>query len=464
MMKKFKRFGATLMIVSMLMGVPGIAFASTSGPQEIPGVKVYIEGTQFETRASFYGFNNTTLVPMREFFQKLGANLKWDEKTRTILATTNEKTIQLVIDQKIAKINGEDHSLLIEPKIINDQTYVPLRFIAEALTYDVAWDPKDNIISITDISSISQMTMSKVYESSQFFKKDYIRMEIIDNGAIKIQGRTDLDKTDWMFKIEKDNQIDVIREFHSIGSDQTYDHTFLFKNKLKEGKYKVGVYFKENNDNVYSGYYWNIPLSYENEEIFFPISPVYTSNYLAVIGGSASKPKSYLEMATSNALEKEAIIDLANTITKDATSDYDKLLKVNDWVVQNIYYDWDSYLKGSYGRTDAYGTLVNKKSVCQGYAELTQELLRAAGIPARLVRGHALGVSASGRGWDEVDHKKSNHAWNEAFVDGRWIILDTTWNSGNKYENGIFKKGPTKYKYFDIDLKTFSFTHKILGL
>lgn len=464
MMKKFKRFGATLMIVSMLMGGPGIAFASTSGPQEIPGVKVYVEGTQFETRASFYGFNNATLVPMREFFQKLGANLKWDAKTKTILATTNEKTIQLVIDQKTAKINGEDHGLLVEPKIINDQTYVPLRFIAEALTYDVDWNTRDNIISIADISPISQMTMSKVYESSQFFNKDYVKMEINDNEAIEIQGRIDLDKTDWMFKIEKDNQIDVIKEYHTIGSDHTYGHTFSLKNKLKEGKYKVSVYFKENNDKMYWSYYWNIPLSYEDGEIFFPVSPVYTNNYLAVIKGSVINPKSYLEMATSNASEKKAIIDLANTITKDAVSDYDKLLKINDWVAQNIYYDWDSYLKGNYGRTDAYGTLVNKKSVCQEYAELTQELLRAAGIPARLVIGHALGASASGRDWEEVDHENSNHAWNEAFVDNRWVILDTTWNSGNKYENGSFKKGPMKYKYFDIDLKVFSFSHKILEL
>lgn len=448
MMKNFKRFGVILIIVSMLMGLPGVAFASSSGPQEIPGVKVYVDGSQFETSASFYRSNNTILVPMREFFQKLSANIKWDEKTKTILVTTDEKTIELVTDQKI----------------INNQTYLPLELIAEALTYDVDWNPRDNIISITDISSISQMTMSKVYESSQFFTKDYVKMEITDNGAIEIQGRTDLDKTDWMFIVEKDNQIDMIKESHTVRSDHTYGHTFSLKNKLKEGKYKVGVYFKEKHDKMYRGYYWNIPLNYEDGEIFFPVSPVYTNNYLAVIRGSVSNPESYLEMSTTNAPEKKAIIDLANTITKDARSDYDKLLKVNDWVAQNIYYNWDGYLKKSYGRTDAYGTLISKKSVCQGYAELTQELLRAAGIPARLVTGHALGVSASGRGWDEVNHEKSNHAWNEAFVDDRWVILDTTWNSGNIYENGEFKKGSMNYKYFDIDLKIFSFSHKILAL
>jgi len=461
-MKNFKRLGTILMVVFMLMGEVNPVLASTPKPQEILGVKVYIEGAELETMASFYHFNNTTLVPMREFFQALGADLEWDGKTKTILARTDEKTIQLVIDQKTAQINEADHTLLVEPKIINNQTYVPLRFIAEALTYEVDWNPRDNIIFIMNTNEIKQKTMSKIYKSSEFFKEDYIKMEIIDNEFIKVVGSTALDKTDWLFIIEKDNGADVMKEYHKISPDDTYSHTFLLKNKLKEGNYKVSVYFKERNDKMYWSYHRNIPLSYEDGEIFFPSSPVYVDNYLAVIKASAVNPENYLEMATINGLERKAIIDLANTITRDASSDYEKLLKINDWVAENIYYNWDGYLKGTYGETDAYGTLVSKKSVCQGYAELTQELLRAVGIPAKLISGHALGVSASGRYWDAVDHEKSNHAWNEAFVDNRWVILDTTWNSANKYEGGTFKKAPMNYRYFDISLESFSFNHKIL--
>jgi len=40
----------------------------------------------------------------------------------------------------------------------------------------------------------------------------------------------------------------------------------------------------------------------------------------------------------------------------------------------------------------------------------------------------------------DIKDTKTNHAWNEAFVDGKWIILDTTWDSFNYYENRKYIK------------------------
>lgn len=462
MMKNIKRFIIGLVMIFVLAGGNCAVFAHQSKYQEIPGVKVYIDGVKFETKESFYNDSNTTLVPMREFFEKLGASLEWDQNAQKIIATTDEKTIELVINNKIASINGKDKVLSVEPKIINDHTYVPLRFVAEALMYEVDWNSMHHIISIIDMRSINEITMPKTYKSSQFLKTDYINMEIIDNESIKINGGITLDKTEWMFNIGGQNKSDVMKEYKKIKADGTYGDMFSLKNKLTQGEYKVSVYFKEKQDRMYWSYYGNIPLHYMDGEIFFPVSPVYANNYLEGMKNSVIDPKNYLGMTITNEAEKNEMIDLANKITKDATSDYDKLLKVNDWVAQNIYYNWDGYKTGTYGRTDAYGTLKNKKSVCQGYAELTRELLRAVGIPSRLVSGHALGVSAGGKSWDGVDHTESNHAWNEAFVENRWVIIDTTWNSGNNYEDGIFKDASMNYKYFDPSLENFSNTHKIV--
>lgn len=32
--------------------------------------------------------------------------------------------------------------------------------------------------------------------------------------------------------------------------------------------------------------------------------------------------------------------------------------------------------------------------------------------------------------------RDSNHAWNEFWLNGRWVILDTTWDSQNTWKNG----------------------------
>lgn len=458
-MNKVRRISIMLMIVFMVIGVNSFSFAGNCKLKGIPDVNIYIDGIKFETNEDFYSYNNTTLVPMRALFEELGADVEWIQETKTIIAKTGENCIELGIGQKTAKINGSNIELTVEPKLINKVTYLPLRFVSKALDYEVDWNNRNKIISIVDLKQIAGEKHCKSYASSLSFKDDYMEMEIINNSDINIKGITGLDKTNWLFKVEGKESFRVWKD---IKANKTYEETLNLKNNLKEGDYKISVYFKDNNDSTYWSYYKDIPLTYENGEMFFPMSPVYEDNYLQYMINSVVDPNDYLDIGLSNKSERDKIRNLAKNITKGAKSDYKKALKINEWVAQNIYYNWDGLLSGKYGKTDAYGTLEGKRSVCQGYAELTNALLKSAGIPSRLVTGHALGVSSSGNSWDGVDHTKSNHAWNEAFVDGRWITIDATWNSGNKYENGKFNKGNMSYRYFDPSLESISYTHKLI--
>ncbi|MDR0957642.1 MAG: transglutaminase domain-containing protein, partial [Clostridiales bacterium] len=108
--------------------------------------------------------------------------------------------------------------------------------------------------------------------------------------------------------------------------------------------------------------------------------------------------------------------------------------------------------------------LKNRRSVCQGYASLVAAMLRAVDIPAKVISGYALGVSADS-GWSDsvILSETTNHAWNEAFIDNRWVIIDATWDSGNKWENGTKTEstGMLFRKYFDPTLVAFSVDHKI---
>lgn len=164
--------------------------------------------------------------------------------------------------------------------------------------------------------------------------------------------------------------------------------------------------------------------------------------------------------------ENSQIVSTAKSITKGITNDYDKVVAVHDWVAKNICYDYD----GLYGRTDeveyiASDVLKSKKSVCQGFADLSAALLRAVNIPTRVVDGYALGIGSTSEWTDDIfDNETINHAWNEAYVDGRWIIFDATWDSGNAYENGSYKFSDSEvsYQYFDPTIEVFSSTHYIV--
>ena len=66
-----------------------------------------------------------------------------------------------------------------------------------------------------------------------------------------------------------------------------------------------------------------------------------------------------------------------------------------------------------------------KKGHCDYYASSLTLMLRAVGVPARLVNGFKGGYTNSLSGGLEVQQRHA-HAWVEAYYDGRWNLLDAT--------------------------------------
>lgn len=90
---------------------------------------------------------------------------------------------------------------------------------------------------------------------------------------------------------------------------------------------------------------------------------------------------------------------------------YSLLEGVSSWVGTRL-----DYVPGSSLPTDgAVRTLLARQGVCRDYAHLCVALLRASGVPARLVSVYAPGL-------DPMDF----HAVCEAYVDGRWCVVDAT--------------------------------------
>ncbi len=97
------------------------------------------------------------------------------------------------------------------------------------------------------------------------------------------------------------------------------------------------------------------------------------------------------------------------------SSDYEKELYVNNYLVENCSYDdkateTENVVKNE---NDAYGALIDKTAVCEGYARAFQLLCNKLGIECVTISGIA---------------DNENHAWNCAKIDGDWYQVDTTWN------------------------------------
>ncbi|NLK92973.1 MAG: copper amine oxidase N-terminal domain-containing protein, partial [Bacteroidales bacterium] len=87
--------------------------------------------------------NGRTLVPMREIFEVLGAELNWDAGTKTITAKKDGTEIKMQIGSKDITIGNETKTLDVEPQIINGRTMVPVRAISEALGTKVVYNEKN---------------------------------------------------------------------------------------------------------------------------------------------------------------------------------------------------------------------------------------------------------------------------------------------------------------------------------
>ena len=140
MHKKFlvSLFVFVCLITTLVDAVPEI--------YERPSVSVVIEGKTLPLTNIPIIVNGRTLIPLRELLVGLGVkdsdeNIIWDGENRAVIIIHNDIEIELFIDQTYGYINSERITLDSAPIIYKDRTYLPVKFIAESLGYEVEWEP-----------------------------------------------------------------------------------------------------------------------------------------------------------------------------------------------------------------------------------------------------------------------------------------------------------------------------------
>ncbi|MCK5847570.1 MAG: hypothetical protein KAH01_00060 [Caldisericia bacterium] len=92
--------------------------------------------------------SNRTYVPIRAITESFGANVSWNGKEQSVTILLQKTKIILKIGSKKASVNGKQISLDAPPSIVSNRTFVPLRFISEALGANVQWFAENRIIKI----------------------------------------------------------------------------------------------------------------------------------------------------------------------------------------------------------------------------------------------------------------------------------------------------------------------------
>ena len=123
---------------------------------------------------------------------------------------------------------------------------------------------------------------------------------------------------------------------------------------------------------------------------------------------------------------------LVSKIGDEKATPYRKEKRIHDYLVRTIAY---GYRKGDKGADSnaytSYGALVERKAVCNGYAQAMKLLCDLSDIECEMIAGVADG---------------ENHAWNLVKLGESWYHVDTTWDDPTPDDPDRLV-----YHYFNVD-------------
>ena len=132
----------------------GKADSSEDGTKQEDGIKqtivkmqidsknLSVNGVVYEKDAAPVIRNDRTLVPIRFITESLGGKVDWNGITKTVTLTIDGREIKMTIGKTLEKYG-------VAPVIIDGRTFVPVRFVADELGANVAWDDATKTVTIT---------------------------------------------------------------------------------------------------------------------------------------------------------------------------------------------------------------------------------------------------------------------------------------------------------------------------
>lgn len=109
-------------------------------------VKITLNGNEVKTDVAPFIKENRTLVPIRFISEALEYDVKWDNENRTVTINNNNKNMVLTINNKNINVDGQSKTTDVAPALYNNRTYVPIRFISENFGINVDWDNENRTV------------------------------------------------------------------------------------------------------------------------------------------------------------------------------------------------------------------------------------------------------------------------------------------------------------------------------
>lgn len=120
---------------------------------------------------------DTVFVVGRYIVEALGGTIEWFEDTQTVRMTLDEKSIEIVIGNIDAEVDGVAAKLYKAPFIKDGRTMIPLRFVLENFGCQVSWDQTTYTVDI--LNPVVEIPEDYIYERDYTDEDLYLLSKIV---------------------------------------------------------------------------------------------------------------------------------------------------------------------------------------------------------------------------------------------------------------------------------------------
>ena len=176
MLNKIKYTTLGFILGTMLFMGLGFIYANSNTGEILAhsdNIKITVNGERISLPDAqpFIDENGRTQVPVRFVSEALGADVGWDGNTKTVTVEQARNKISLVVGKSEYTVNSKKMEMDTSVIIVEDRTFVPARYVAEALGAEVDWDSKTKTVIINSKNN------NTLQEEEVIISKDNIKLE-----------------------------------------------------------------------------------------------------------------------------------------------------------------------------------------------------------------------------------------------------------------------------------------------
>lgn len=162
-------------------------------------IKVVLDGKEISFDQPPVIVNDRTMVPMRAIFEALGAEVDWNEETRTATGSKCGIYIDFQIDEPYMLKNTINIELDAPATLINGRTMLPVRAVAESFGVEVSWEAETRTVYMKDLENLNTIYLNDGsiyfgesiaeiphgYGSWVFTEKESVQIGLWEHGVLK---------------------------------------------------------------------------------------------------------------------------------------------------------------------------------------------------------------------------------------------------------------------------------------